>query len=545
MKTCKNCLNNFEITETDQNFYKKINVPEPTFCPDCRQQRRLAVRNERSLYSRKCDLCKKPVISIYSEDKPYIQYCSNCFFGDKWNAKDHGVSFDLNKPFFEQFEELREKIPRLNTGSLNNENCEYTNFAGDCKNCYLIFAAEKSEDCYYSKLCQNNKNCVDSDYIWDSELCYECLNVNNCYSCIGSNKLTNCSDSNFCYDLRGCKNCLFSYNLRNKEYYFYNKKISKQEFEQKLKDLNLNSLIGLSKSKETLKEIIKNKAIHRFAEIINCENTTGDNLKNSKIMTECFDMQNSENCAYSCEGDAKFTYDSHNIYYSTELCNEIISALKLYNSKFSMYSHYCNDIEYCDSCYYSKNLFGCVGMTRAEYCILNKQYSSEEYKMLRSKIIENMQKTQEYGEFFPISISPFSYNETIAQEFAPLTKEETLNKKYKWTDPNPKQYQPQTYKISENINDVSDSILNEILACTDCKKNFKIISRELKFYKKIWLPIPQKCPDCRYHERMKLKNPRKLWDRNCSKCGASIKTTYSPHRPEIVYCGECYLKEVY
>jgi hypothetical protein len=43
---------------------------------------------------------------------------------------------------------------------------------------------------------------------------------------------------------------------------------------------------------------------------------------------------------------------------------------------------------------------------------------------------------------------------------------------------------------------------------------------------------------------MKLRNPRRLHDRNCDKCWADIKTTYSPDMKEIVYCEGCYDKEV-
>jgi len=44
---------------------------------------------------------------------------------------------------------------------------------------------------------------------------------------------------------------------------------------------------------------------------------------------------------------------------------------------------------------------------------------------------------------------------------------------------------------------------------------------------------------------MNLRNPRKLYERNCDKCGEDIQTTYEPSRPETVYCEECYNKEIY
>jgi hypothetical protein len=65
IKICKQCNLNFDITDKDFEFYDKISpifnsekfqIPKPKFCPDCRQQRRFAFRNERNLYKRKCDL---------------------------------------------------------------------------------------------------------------------------------------------------------------------------------------------------------------------------------------------------------------------------------------------------------------------------------------------------------------------------------------------------------------------------------------------------------------------------------------------------------
>jgi hypothetical protein len=48
---------------------------------------------------------------------------------------------------------------------------------------------------------------------------------------------------------------------------------------------------------------------------------------------------------------------------------------------------------YCDQCFDSKNIFGCIGLRTKEFCILNKQYTKEEYEILLPKIIEHMEKT--------------------------------------------------------------------------------------------------------------------------------------------------------
>ena len=43
-----------------------------------------------------------------------------------------------------------------------------------------------------------------------------------------------------------------------------------------------------------------------------------------------------------------------------------------------------------------------------------------------------------YGEFFPTEIMPFSYNDSVVCEYFPLTKEEILEKGYKYKDPETK-----------------------------------------------------------------------------------------------------------
>jgi CxxC-x17-CxxC domain-containing protein len=130
-----------------------------------------------------------------------------------------------------------------------------------------------------------------------------------------------------------------------------------------------------------------------------------------------------------------------------------------------------------------------------------------------------------------------------------LIKEKALKQNFNWSN-----YEPPfpkvdkiipASKLPDNILDIPDDILNRAIECEVTKKPFKIIKQELEFYRKHNLPIPKRHPDQRHLDRMNLRNPRKLFDRKCDKCGKDIKTTYSPDRNEIVYCEECYNKEVY
>jgi hypothetical protein len=204
---------------------------------------------------------------------------------------------------------------------------------------------------------------------------------------------------------------------------------------------------------------------------------------------------------------------------------------------------------YCDHCFTCTNCFGCIGLRHKDYCILNRQYSKEEYEKLAPGIIENMKQGGEWGEFFPVELSPFAYNETVAHEYYPIEKDEVLKRGWKWRDK--KDEIPKVEKIisasqlPDTIEEIPDDVLNWAIKCEETDRPFKIVKQELEFYRKMKLPIPHLHPDERHKRRMALRNPRKLWARTCDKCKKEIQTTYSPERPEKVFCEECYLAEVY
>lgn len=164
VKVCINqfCQKEFEITDQDKQFYQKMSVPEPNFCFECRQQQKLAFRNERKLYHNVCKLCQKPFISIYSTDKSYPVYCPKCWWGDGWNPMKYGRDFEFNRPFFEQFKELWDAVPKLGLLTLGDMvNSDYAHDAYRLANCYLVFDGEQAKDCYYGETFSNLQDCCD------------------------------------------------------------------------------------------------------------------------------------------------------------------------------------------------------------------------------------------------------------------------------------------------------------------------------------------------------------------------------------------------
>lgn len=546
-KTCNNCGAKFDVTERDHAFYLRVNVPEPIDCPVCRENRRLTFRNEKKLYLRRCDLCDKQIVSIYSEEKPYHVYCPNCWWSDKWDPLETGRDYDFNRPFFEQYDELIHDSKLLSLFSKNSQNSDYINQETDDKNCYMNAGGHFNEDCYYNTYSIWGKNNVDNYWVIKSELLYECIRCENCFRSTYIHECENCSDCHYCRDMKGCANCFGCFGLRHKEYCFFNKQLEKEDYETKIRE-HLNTLEGRKRAyTESRKHFLKYP--HKAVEIINCENSTGDDLLDCKNMTEGYLSEKMHDCKYAYIAiDVKDSMDltsfgwgemNYNVASSGDDKNDIAVT-----STWDLYFSY-----YCFVCLNSYNLFGCCGINRRQYCILNKQYSKEEYEVLLPRIINHMKKTGEWGQFFPSSISPFGYNETVAQEYYPLTKEQAIAKGYKWKDEDIKEYKPQTYEGPYDITKVQEDIIKEILTCKThlsdgqaCGKNYKIIKEEFTFYKKMNLPIPENCMDCRHKRRLSLRNSRRLLDRQCQKCQSPVKTTYSVGSPEIVYCESCYLE---
>ena len=555
LRNCKNCKKDFTIEVDDFNFYKKIDVPPPTFCPDCRFQRRLAWRNDLSFYSRSCDLCRKNIISLYHPDKALTVYCNKCWWSDKWDPKSYGRDIDFSRPFFEQFRELQDKVPLMalfNDDGVGSVNCEYTQNTTFAKNCYMGAMSWFVEDImyYYSVGGPETRDIVDSLHIFNyTQIAYDSIFLEHCYNCKNCYHSSGLNDCNFCYDCKGCSNCFMCVNLRQKKYCILNKQYTKEEYEKILESYKLETYSGREKAKVDFLNFLS-KQIRRFADIRNSTNCTGNGILNCKNSTNCFYARACEDMHYLSSGnEIKDSYDLTPAGKSSQ-CYEGLTPDHDSKVLFSIYSLKSQELSYVENCHSSKYLFGCSAIKHGRYCILNKEYSKEEYFILRDKLIEHMKKTGEYGEFFPSEMSNFGYNETMAQEYFPLTKEEALAKGFKWWDQLQKTVSQETLKpeeIPDSISDVSDSVLNEILVCIKCKRNYKIVQNELIFYRKHSIPIPHKCFYCLNSERLKYENPLKLWHRKCMKneCDNEFETSYAPDRLEIIYCESCYNQEVY
>ncbi len=559
--TCRNCKQAFEVSAEDAAYYKRISpviggrtfaVPPPTLCPECRWQRRLASRNERALYRRQCDLSGRQIIAMHPAEVPFPVYEITEWQGDKWDALQFGRPFDFSRPFFPQFKELCDSVPHFSLfiDPLMNINSDFTNCASESKNCYLITQAEKNEDCYYSRGINRCKDCCDCLRVNGCELCYEGINLSGCYQCFYCQDCDNCATCYFSSDLRGCKHCFGCHGLSQKEYYFYNQKLSKVEWLAKIRELTftLGNIRQWREESRKARLQVPQKAVH----ILQCEDVTGDHLQQCRDAKLCFDSKDLEHCAYCYEvlNGAKYSYDYSMWGITCELLYECNGCG--YNAYSLLFSAHCwNNVSfliYCDSCFPAvRNCFGCFGLRNKEYCVFNTQYTKEQYESLLPRIIEHMMASGEWGEFFPIENSGYAYNEALSNEYFPMEKAAVLAKGWRWRedDAAAAPTSGKAVPLAETIDEAREDICTEVLRCAVSKKPYRITKAEFAFYKRLGLPLPDASPDQRHKERVARRNPRHLWPRTCASCSRDIVTTYSPERPETVYCEECYLREVY
>lgn len=570
IRTCSKCSTSFTIDDSDRGIYAKFGVPAPQMCPPCRAQRRLAFRNERCFYKRKCDKCGRDVVSMYSPNKPYTVWCYECWFADDWDPLVYGRAWDPDRPFYEQFEQVWRAVPKIGLIYVRSVNSEYVNISADNKNCYMIVESSNNENCAHCFWIQQCHDLVDCSYSSQTQLSYECDDCYNCYSLQYGKGCHDCRESFFLLDCRGTSNCIGCVNLRNSQYCVFNKQLSKEEYEKFLTEARLDTATGVEGMRQKFLDFLKTQP-HKYAEIINAPGATGNYIKDAKNCKDCFHCYEAEDCRYA-----------EHVWRGPKDCVDVSTAgrnaQRIYNSinnGIDVSDHLCSVLgwsstflEYSQSCFNTNHAFGSVGLRKKDYCILNRQYSKEDYERIRAEIIAQMQSAGEWGEFFPTRFSAFGYNETAAQEQFPLAKEEALAQGFTWEDHPRGTFGKETLsweKVPDSIREADKiDVKSAIFVCTNCRKNYRVIPDELAFYKRLEIPLPRLCPDCRHARRMAARGPNRLWQRQCScagtkagdyantrehfhggdQCPNEFETAYAPERPEIIYCEACYQNEV-
>ncbi len=564
-KICRLSWQEFFVTDKDMEFLdkvspvfwgKKYSLPTLDISPLEMRKTLLSFRNQNKLYKRKCSKTGQDIIAMFSDEVPFPVYEKSLWFSDSWSPMEYGKNIDFNKSFFEQWSELNTIVPRPSCSRLDDENSIYSNNCWFVKDCYLCFNGLYNENCLYCQIWDYSKKCIDCECIFECENCYTLSLSKKCYNCQYSHELTNCTDCILCYDCIGCTNCIGCYNLRNKNHYLFNQP-STPEAIKEYKQKQWMSLFSIS----SLKKVIA-QGIHKYASSVQSEECYWNEFQSSKNCFDCYYMMGAEDCAYCDNGkeqkDCRFVMNGmknlSNAYCSITVwigsSNVLFSNNSTNNASDILYSHFLfSGAHHC---------FWCISLHNHEHhCILNKSYSVQEYETLCGKLVEHMQSTGEWWQFFPRSLSAFEYNESLAQEYFPLLQDEAGKWGWKWGNEENTAFTGNIYNPLPITNyderviwfETATKNINECLAgtilCTTTRKPFKIIKQELAFYIENSLPIPAQHPDQRHKERLSLRNGRVLCERTCDDCKKSIISTYEADIPARIVCDDCYRKLIY
>jgi len=547
-----------------------------------RQIKRLAFRNERKFYKFINKEGKPEITTVAPEMNREVISFKNIFDHD---YTQYGAEYSGD--FLSDIQKLFTQVPIPSKLIANMENAEYCNQETDDKNCYLNAGGHFNEDSMYNTYALRTKRTVDNYRVRDSEQIYRSMNIYKSQKIFFSQFIENSFNILFSYDLVGCQNALFCHGLRNSNYSYKNKVLPKEERET-IATQYKNKMKSYTWLQEILREYeefilqFPKKAIQNT----NTENVTGNAISNSKDIYFSTSGEESESVMYA------------NIYTELKDCAEIESigrAQRSYNIASAMqlnHSIVCSHIFsethtafYAYSLQWGSNLLWCIGLNNKSNFILNKNYDEQSRNQLATKIFQELQSKNKLGDFFDLELSPFPYNDTVAYEYYPVQKiinqwqEKILNPNGIWTvivaDPekfisdaildfggeekikikrrtkeleiniSANMNSIQANEIPDNIENITDEILQKAIICSISGRPFRIVKPELDFHRKHKIPLPRTHPDIRHQQKIQNRPGRELFLRTCNKCWIKTMSIYPENTNFKVYCETCYDKEIY
>lgn len=545
-KTCQNCGDKFTFGEECASAYEYFDLPSSPICYICRWKQLLSFWVFGKFRKTSSALSGRSIITTFSERVKFPIYSREEWNSDAWDTLSYGQEYDSSRSFLEQVAELQAKVPHPHQTGTTNVRCDWSDDVWECKDCYLSKSLLRCENVGYAYRVINCKNSYDLTYCFTLEKSYDCTHCFDSYNIKYSFDARNCIDSSFLYDCRNVKNSFMCWNLRNKKYHILNKPYTEEEYSEKIKELDIDSYKKVQALKKEFVELIRDEAIQRNDFNINAVDCTGNFIIDSRNCKTCYFIQESENssfcfrsiqnkeCADTVGGGwaEKTVWGANDAWmYATALTTHCMHC------RYSMYIEFCEHCEYC---------FGCVGLRNKKYCILNEQYTKEEYEALYEKIKEDMKKRGEWGKFFPASMAYCGYNFSTAQLFLPETKEEALKAGRLWEDEEAVIHEGTSgEQIPDSIDEVPDSVTAQAIICEKTGRRFNVAPQELAFYREHKVPLPRNHFDWRTLDRLKPMVTLTPQTGKCFFCEKSITHFYPKERGlKKIACVECYQSKI-
>lgn len=531
------------------SWCRKLRVPPSQYSPKTRLKVLTGFGTGIGLWKNRHALTGEPLLSCVHPDSPL-----KVITDKEWHAADFlgTQSINSSQSILQQLTQLVFSTPLpatfdngSNRGSIGVEMI-------DAEDCYLGFGGLGMRRLDYYSIGSNSEDCVDVTNVNDIR---ECTQINHCdrlYRCRYTLESYDCINGTFLFDCRNCEFCFGATNQRNKKYLFFNKQLSKEQWEDAVSRIDLCSYQVWQQQYEAFQTLMREDAIWPERFLVNCDDCQGDYLTRCVRVHEGFWQIDSKDCFWSPfnaeNEDGYFTVWAGRISQSySSVC--VWECQELRNCFGCEYSR---QLEYCYRCLNCEYCFGCVGLKRQRFCIFNKQYSEEEYWKLVDALKCAMLDRGEYGRFFSPACSPYGYQFAIGMLFSVYDEDELSLLGAPLFDKTASSVVEAEHGviISTNLPDSSldpsaASFVSKPILDPISKRLYSITPREFAFYQKHQLPLPRQHPLERLWALCKLSNAIFPVKGQCDNCSKSL--SFHPNQTfasRKVFCEPCYLRYI-
>lgn len=551
-RTCAMTGQKWNMSDEEIGWYKKFQVPPSAVAPQTRWMHHgLWYVGYQYWYQSHPETGKPIICTVHPATGIKV------LPDQEWFQKDFtqmGREYDLSKSFFEQWRELQLSVPMSaqrnhvepkNSISFVSQGDEDSYFVGASKSKRTIYShvatdTEDSCEVYQGFSIQNSYNVVHSHRIFNSKF------VRECYDCL---------NSAFLFDCRNCEFCFGATNKRNKKYVWFNEQLSKEEWEKRMAEVDLGSRRVSDDYLSRFYRLIAEQGV--WPENFNNQDvdSTGEYLnKTTNVRASYFCAEGGVDeyfCNFSLGASRQNAFTGYPVF-ATD-CYYSASISRGGNCKFCFLNIQSNQMEYSLLCYNCENCFGCIGLQRKQFCILNKQYTEEEYWKRVDVIKCAMMDRGEYGEFFPARFSPSYHGDSGGSYWFGATPSDLKGIGVLEFDPESMGAIGQeladpsrTKNVSElpdHVAELGDEWIGVPLFDTAANRRFAMIKPEVEMYRRLNIAPPQKHFTSRIKDLWLQANQGAFEDAGCAKCGKSVRVAKNAGHPiRKIYCKEDYLK---
>ncbi|HBL39513.1 TPA: hypothetical protein DDZ10_02470 [Candidatus Uhrbacteria bacterium] len=547
-RTCELTGEKWEMTEEEIGWYKKFNVPPSKRSPLTRAKITSSFWVGFQWWNWKHPKSGVTIIS------PYHPATGVSVLPDKeWFDQDFSSEYlddDPNRSVFDVMYELTRNIPLpAHSHAKEPENSVAILSHGD-RNSYFSLGSESEQSLFVWWSTRVQTSCL----VWNSDQVAESYSVANSKNIHNSLFVRDSSDvlsSAFCFLCEDIESCFGATNQSHQKFIFFNEQLSESEFHSRREKVDLSKRSELEKWMGKFRDLVGNKTI--WPENLNAGDiqSTGEYLYDVSDCHACYACVKHSKDLFYCSFAAEGSDSAFSTPIFSSKCFEATNQFQSHDIRYSYACYRCQSMEYSYLCYDCEDCFGCVGLHRKKNHIFNKSYAEDAYWQKLDEIKCRMLDRDEYGQFFPIRMSPTYFGEAGAVNHfgADLSEWERLGGTS--FDPESagaigdlaKGDSTPSCEIPDAIDEMKDKDwVGRVVLDEAARRKFRFLKPELDFYRRKKIAPPTRHFTWRMIDLLHESNLAVFEDVDCAKCSQPIRVAKNMVYPNrTIYCKPCYL----